>query len=170
MTAAELGVPVGPLDGLTKVPVYNLVPKEGQPARFGFRILSNEVFLEADVDWSGDYHEGFTIAVPESPIGKILKNRLVFDGRAGNGTFLTLPSTCFDPAQSGFEHVYSTLLRADSKENPNPTFPNGLLLLRGGAAARGQADRLRQSALRADYRRRPRHAAGRFAQRAAPSR
>ncbi len=125
VTAAELGVPVGPLDGLTKVPVYNLVPKEGQPARFGFRILSNEVFLEADVDWSGDYHEGFTIAVPESPLGKILKNRLVFNGRAGNGTFLTLPSTCFDPAQPGFEHVYSTLLRADSKENPNPSFPNG---------------------------------------------
>jgi len=132
VTAAELGLPVGPLDGLTKVPVYNLVPKEGQPARFGFRILSNEVFLEADVDWSGDYHEGFTIAVPESPIGKILKNRLVFDGRAGNGTFLTLPSTCFDPAQSGFEHVYSTLLRADSKENPNPTFPAGSSFFEAG--------------------------------------
>lgn len=125
VTAAELGLPAPALDGLTKVPVYNLVPKEGQPARFGFRILSNEVFLEADVDWSGDYHEGFTIAVPKSPIGKILKNRLVFQGRAGNGTFLTLPSTCFDPAQAGFEHVYSTLLRADSVEQPNPSFPNG---------------------------------------------
>jgi hypothetical protein len=126
VTAALAGLPAPALDGLTKVPVYNMVPKDGQPARFGFRILSNEVFLEADVDWSGDYHEGFTIAVPESPVGKILKNRLVFDGRAGNGTFLTLPSTCFDPAQSGFEHVYSTLLRADAKEiNPNPNFPNG---------------------------------------------
>ena len=125
VTAALEGLPAPALDGLTKVPVYNLVPKEGQPARFGFRILSNEVFLEADVDWSGDYHEGFTIAVPKSPIGEILKNRLVFDGRAGNGTFLTLPSTCFDPAQAGFEHVYSTLLRADSVEQPNPNFPNG---------------------------------------------
>jgi hypothetical protein len=125
VTAALEGLPAPALDGLTKVPVYNLVPKEGQPARFGFRILSNEVFLEADVDWSGDFHEGFTIAVPKSPIGKILKNRLVFDGRAGNGTFLTLPSTCFNPAQPGFEHVYSTLLRAQSEENQNPTFPNG---------------------------------------------
>lgn len=125
VTAALEGLPAPPLDGLTKVPVYNLVPKEGQPARFGFRILGNEVFLEADVDWSGDYHEGFTIAVPKSPIGEILKNRLVFQGRAGNGTFLTLPSTCFDPAQPGFEHVYSTLMRADSVEQPNPTFPNG---------------------------------------------
>jgi hypothetical protein len=125
VTAALEGLPAPALDGLTKVPVYNLVPKDGQPARFGFRILNQEVFLEADVDWSGDYHEGFTITVPKSPIGEILKNRLVFQGRAGNGTFLTLPSTCFDPAQAGFEHVYSTLLRADSVEQPNPSFPNG---------------------------------------------
>jgi hypothetical protein len=125
VTATLEGLPAPPLDGVTKVPVYNLVPKDGQPARFGFRILGNEVFLEADVDWSGDYHEGFTIAVPKSPIGEILKNRLVFQGRAGNGTFLTLPSTCFDPAQAGFEHVYSTLLRADSVEQPNPNFPTG---------------------------------------------
>lgn len=125
VTASLEGLPAPALDGLTKVPVYNLVPKDGQPARFGFRILNEEVFLEADVDWSGDYHEGFTIAVPKSPIGEILKNRLVFDGRGGNGTFLTLPSTCFDPALAGFEHVYSTLLRADSVEQPNPTFPSG---------------------------------------------
>lgn len=121
VTAAVAGIPSPPVPAV----VYNLVPKEGQPARFGFRVLGNSVFLEADVDWSGDYHEGFTIAVPKSPIGKLLKNRLVFNGRAGNGTFLTLPSTCFDPAQPGFEHVYSTLLRADSEEAPNPTFPAG---------------------------------------------
>jgi hypothetical protein len=132
VTAAVAGLPAPALDGLTKVPVYNLVPKDGQPARFGFRILSSTVYLEADINWSGDYHEGFTIAVPESPIGKILKNRLVFDGRAGNGTFLTLPSTCFDPAQAGFAHVYSTLMRADSKENSNPTFPNGSSFFESG--------------------------------------
>ena len=125
VTAALEGLPAPPLNGLTKVPVYNLIPKEGQPARFGFQILGHNVFLEADVDWSGDYHEGFTIAVPKSPIGKLLKNRLVFDGRSGNGTFLTLPSTCFNPAQAGFEHVYSTLLRAQSEEGQSPTFPNG---------------------------------------------
>ena len=132
VTAAVAGLPAPALDGLTKVPVYNLVPKEGQPARFGFKILTEEVFLEADVDWSGDYHEGFTIAVPESPIGKLLKNRLVFDGRAGNGTFLTLPSTCFNPAQPGFEHVYSTFLRADSVEKPDPNFPNGSSFFESG--------------------------------------
>ena len=45
--------------------VYNLVPGQGEPALFGFRVLGDPVFLKADVDWAGDYHEGFTIAVPE---------------------------------------------------------------------------------------------------------
>jgi hypothetical protein len=102
--------------------VYNLVPAQGEPALFGFRVLGSiggPVFLKSDVEWTGDFHEGFTIAVPKSPVGKILKNRLVFEGRAGNGTFLTNPSTCLNPA------AYSTFLRADSTEQPNGTFPNG---------------------------------------------
>lgn len=105
--------------------VYDLVPNEGEPALFGFRVLGNPVFLKADVAWDGDYHEGFTIAVPKSPVGEVLKNRLSFDGRAGNGTFLTIPSTCLDPAQSPNEHVYSTYLRADSTQIADPSFPNG---------------------------------------------
>jgi hypothetical protein len=121
ITTAVAGLPSPPVDAV----VYNLVPREGEPARFGFRALGTSVFLEADVDWSGDYHEGFTIAVPKSPIGKLLKNRLTFNGIAGNGTFLTTPSTCLDPAVAGNEHVYSTLLRADSESQPNPGFPNG---------------------------------------------
>jgi hypothetical protein len=117
------------LAGLVAPPVtavvYDLVPGQGEPALFGFRVLGNSVFLKADVEWAGDYHEGFTIAVPKSPIGEILKNRLSFDGRAGTGTFLTNPSTCFDPAQSPNQHVYSTFLRADSEQVKNPNFPTG---------------------------------------------
>src|SRR6202000_3164794 len=83
------------------------------------------VFLEGDIDSTGDYHEGFTIAVPHAlpidlgPIqgivkGLILKDRLVFNGRAGDGTFLTTPGTCNGRAflESGTQ--YSTLLRAAS--------------------------------------------------------
>ena len=44
--------------------VYNVEPKEGEAARFGLELAGNEVFLEGDVDWSSDYHEGFTIHVP----------------------------------------------------------------------------------------------------------
>jgi hypothetical protein len=121
ITTSLAGVVAPPVGAV----VYDLVPEEGHPALFGFRVLGNPVFLIADVDWSGNYHEGFTIAVPKSPVGEVLKNRLVFNGRAGNGTFLTNPSTCFDPAQSGFEHVYSTFLRADSTQIPDPSFPQG---------------------------------------------
>ncbi len=118
---------------MTKVPVFNMVPEEGQPALFGFELAGNNVYLRANVAWDGDFHEGFTIEVPEAPKleplveGLIFKNRLVFNGRSGNGTFVTTPSTCFGPAvpSSPFVHLYSTWLRADSYEQPNPTFPDG---------------------------------------------
>jgi hypothetical protein len=107
--------------------VYNLEPKEGEPALFGFELVGNDIFLAADVDWAGDYHEGFTIVVPQAPLPNlILKNRLVFNGRAGNGTFITTPTTCLGPPTTApWEHVYSTWLRADSYEEPDPDFPNG---------------------------------------------
>ncbi len=125
VTVSALGLVSPPLAGVTLVPVYNLIPAQGEPALFGFNVAGQNVYLKSDVDWSGDYHEGFTIAVPESPLGTILKNRLVFTGTAGNGTFLTQPSTCHNPAQAPFQHIYSTFLRADSKESPNPSFPSG---------------------------------------------
>ncbi|MGH7485726.1 MAG: hypothetical protein ACREMY_09020, partial [bacterium] len=137
VTAAVLGAPVGPIAGVTKIPVFNLVPKQGEPALFGFELAGNDVYLEADVAWDGDYHEGFTIHVPETPFaalplgnilfgGFILKNRLAFDGRSGDGTFITTPSTCFDPEQPPHENVYSTYLLASSiteEEQPGYVFP-----------------------------------------------
>jgi hypothetical protein len=119
-------------------PVYNLVPKQGQPARFGFTVEPvpdlpllppSDIFLEADVAWESDFHEGFTIQVPKVPSVKLLQNRLIFNGLAhvdpGVGYFLTAPSTCLDPTQPAFEHTYSTYARADSLQNPDPAFPNG---------------------------------------------
>ncbi len=111
----------------TKVPVYNLVPKEGEPALFGFVIAGKVVvFLETEVAWDGDYHESFRIRLPSSaPPFSTLKSRLVSFGRSGNGTYVTNPTTCFDPTQAAFLHTYSTFFRAESHEEPNPTFPNG---------------------------------------------
>jgi hypothetical protein len=107
--------------------VYNLVPAQGEPALFGFELVGNDIYLKADVDWAGDYHEGFRIDVPQAPLPNlILKNRLVFKGRSGNGTFITTPTTCLGPPTvSLFEHQYSTWLRADSYGKPDPNFPNG---------------------------------------------
>jgi hypothetical protein len=126
---------IAPIAGATAVPVYNVVPKQGEAARFGLELLENEVFLEGDIDSAGDYHEGFTIAVPHalpielSPLveGLILKNRLVFNGRAGDGTFLTTPSTCLGQAFIESGSTYSTLLRAASYEEieDGEAFPEG---------------------------------------------
>jgi hypothetical protein len=128
-----LGVPL-PLT----VPVFNLVPSQGEPARFGFSLLGTDVYLEANIAWDSDYHEGFTIhavnlekeGLPLGPLGellkvRLLKNRLVFNGQSGNGTFITTPGTCNNPAIPAFEHIYSTYLRADSYEEPDPSFPAG---------------------------------------------
>jgi hypothetical protein len=106
--------------------VYNIVPVQGESARFGLNLAGNNVYLEGDADWSGDYHEGFTIEVPSvlpgdlggllgSANGFILKNRLVFNGRAGDGTFITTPSTCLGEAKDTGT-IYSTFLRAGSYE------------------------------------------------------
>jgi hypothetical protein len=118
------------------LPVYNVKPVTGESARFGFSVPNpviteppSDVYLEGDVEWAGDYHEGFTIHVPKAGGVKLLKNRLVFEGQshdpAGIGFFLTTPSTCFDPTQPAFAHTYSTFARADSLQNPDPSFPNG---------------------------------------------
>jgi hypothetical protein len=120
---------------LPPVPVYNVVPKQGEPARFGLSIAGSDVFLEADVAWERDYHEYFTIHVAKISLpllgekARILQNRLVFDGTSGalDATFITTPTTCLGPAAPGsqFEHVYSTWLRADSYQEENPSFPVG---------------------------------------------
>ncbi len=101
-------------------------PPNAEPARFGFNLLGNNVYLRAGVAWEGNYHEFFTIDAPTSPVGHVLKNRLTFEGRAGNGTFITTPTTCFDWTQPQFKGVYSTFLRADGHgEFEDPSFPNG---------------------------------------------
>jgi len=127
---AVAGVPplTSPPVEVPNIAVYNLKPRQGEPARFGFTLPLGlgEVFLNSGVKWDGDYHEFFTIHVPEVPAldVKILRNRLVFKGTTGiataGGAFLTTPSTCFNPNQPAFEKTYNTLLHADSQEEEAP--------------------------------------------------
>lgn len=129
------GFVVPPTPGVSKVPVFNIVPKEGEPALFGFVIGSKEpVFLETEVAWEGDYHESFTIHLPntaEAPGLATLISRLVnFGEKTGNGTYISNPTTCFSP--KAFPHLYSTWFRAESYEEPNPTFPNGSTAVEAG--------------------------------------
>jgi hypothetical protein len=117
--------------GLTlSAPVYNIAPRFGEPARFGFSLVGNDIFLNAGVAWEGDYHEYFTIHATQLSLGpgfelaRILKNRLVFDGETelqpGGGRFLTIPSTCENSEVEPFKRQYTTFLHADSFEEQAP--------------------------------------------------
>ncbi len=117
----------------TKVPVYNLEPNPGEPALFGFVVAGEEVvYLNTDVSWESDYHEAFTIHLPESePPFTTLNSRLVNFGQdagnieaaSGDGTYLNTPTTCFDPAQ--WSTLYPTWFRAESYGEPDEAFPSG---------------------------------------------
>jgi hypothetical protein len=82
--------------------VFNIVPRQGLPAQFGFHVelLDVTVYLEGTVEWDGDYHEGFTIRTVPNAV-PLVANRLVFDGQAGNGTFLTVGSDCDGSTTTG---------------------------------------------------------------------
>jgi hypothetical protein len=82
--------------------VFNLEPDPGHPALFGFNVslplnlINFNIYLQADIEWQGDYHEGFTISGIPNTV-PLTENRLVFDGKAG-GTFLTMGSQCNGPS------------------------------------------------------------------------
>jgi hypothetical protein len=91
--------------------VYNMVQPVGMPARFGMNvpIINSQIYLDGGVAWDGDYHESFDIKDITDAI-PLVETRLVFDGRAGDGTFITMPSQCVGPQTTG--------LGVDSHQNP----------------------------------------------------
>jgi len=126
-------IPPSPATG-TKIPVFNLEPKAGEPALFGFIAAGKEiVYLETEVSWESDFHESFRIRLGESePPFATLKSRLINFGQeagnlgtidGGNGTYINNPTTCFDPNQ--FPSLYSTWFRAESFGQPDAEFPFG---------------------------------------------
>jgi hypothetical protein len=121
-------------------PVYNMVRKPGQPARFGVEInsltiklagLQGHIYLEGGISWhkeaetaensgvtTGDYHEYFEIKeIAKEP--EVVESRLIFWGVPQEHqeaptepprAFITLPSTCVTKPV--------TYLHADSYEDP----------------------------------------------------
>jgi len=103
------------VSGVVKAPiattVYNMVQPDGMPARFGMSVpvVGGEIYLDGGVAWDSDYHESFTISNITDAI-PLYETRLVFNGRAGDGTFITMPSGCTGPAE--------TKLQVDSHQAP----------------------------------------------------
>jgi hypothetical protein len=116
----EAPVPNVCLNARVKVPVYNLVPFPGVPSMVGFPTSDpgDPTFIVGDLDPS-DQHVRFTISDIHAPDGTlehppIVASRLVFSGKAGNGTYLTMPSNCAGGQTS--------TIFVDSYPNP---FPGG---------------------------------------------
>jgi hypothetical protein len=121
---------IPPTPGATKVSVYNLVPSKGEPAKLGFVVNGAvPIFLETQVAWETDFHESFTIKLANtaeiSGLSTLISRLISFGSTAGNGTYLTTPTTCYDPNEAQYEHLYSTWFRAESYAAPDAAFPNG---------------------------------------------
>jgi hypothetical protein len=90
-------VPGECLQARVALPVYNLVPFEGAPSMVGFRTtFGHPVFIVGSLS-PVNQHVTFTISNLEGPGAEsppIIESRLVFSGRAGDGTYLTMPSNC----------------------------------------------------------------------------
>ena len=78
------------------LPVYNMVPFEGAPSMVAFLTEAGATFIVGSLS-PVDQHVIFTIDPVHEPEVKsppLIGSRLVFNGQAGNGTYLTMPSNC----------------------------------------------------------------------------
>ncbi len=65
------------------VPIFNLEPQVGEPARFGFLLPRAPVFLDTSVRTGGDY--GVTVSVPNiTQEAAFIKNEVIFWGVPGD--------------------------------------------------------------------------------------
>src|SRR6185312_1036382 len=65
------------------VPVFNLAPAVGEPARFGFEIFENPVILDTSLRTGGDY--GVTVNVKNiSELPNFVASRVTFWGVPGD--------------------------------------------------------------------------------------
>jgi hypothetical protein len=102
------------------IPVFNVVPFQGSPSMVGFLTSSGPTFVVGSLD-PEDQHVIFTISdIHEPPAGPpVVGSRLVFDGQAGNGTYLTNPSVCGAP-QTATLHVDSHEGESDAASSTTP--------------------------------------------------
>ncbi len=98
-----------------KVPVFNVEPFDGVPSMVAFPTTTGTTFIVGDLDPT-DQSVIFRVSDIESPKDgglPVVGSRLVFNGRSGNGTYLTMPSNC-----AGGQ---TTTLTVDSHDEPPKT-------------------------------------------------
>jgi hypothetical protein len=113
---------------LPYIPVYSMKPPQGVPLEAAFKVpvLGTIAHIVGGIDWSGDYHELFTIKdIPSSP--ELVESRLVFFGEAEQGgelPFITMPSTCSGP-QTTYLHAVSYEGQQETKAFATPVGASG---------------------------------------------
>jgi hypothetical protein len=142
------GFVIPPTPELTEVDIYNLEPEEGEPAKFGFIVRKAiPIYLKTEVAWENDFHESFTIELPNTAEAtglSTLISRLVNFGRSGDGTYITNPTTCFNPNEGPYETLYSTWFRAESYADPVGNFPQGYEAVEAKLPKDGSGQRIQQ--------------------------
>lgn len=111
-----------------KALVYNMEPPPGRPLEAAFTPAPGEfVHIVGGIDWSGDYHEFFTIKEIPNGLAELVDSRLIFFGPnelGGELPFITMPSTCLGP-QTTFLKVVSYEGEEDSKSFTTPVGASG---------------------------------------------
>ena len=106
-TRSGIGVPIS-APSTTSSPNKVSQPSSGSISACPL-LIDITVFLQGSVHWESDYHEGFTIReIPNSV--PLARNSLIFEGQAGNGSFITVGSNCRARPPTG--------LSVDSHQNP----------------------------------------------------
>jgi hypothetical protein len=88
-------LPDGCLQARVNVPVFNVEPFDGVPSMVAFPTSGGVTFIVGDLN-PEDQSITFRISdIEEPPAGPpVVGSRLVFNGLAGDGTYLTMPSNC----------------------------------------------------------------------------
>jgi hypothetical protein len=106
----------------TTVPVFNLVPAPGEPARFGFYVLKDLVVLDTSIKTGRDY--GVVVSVRNaSQVAQVLSSRVTLWG---------VPGDPRHDASRGWACVEGGLWKpnpADVCEEPSPRNPSPFLTL-----------------------------------------
>jgi hypothetical protein len=83
VASVSIAYPVGGVPSTFAVPLYSLTPTVGEPARFGFDVSADPVYLDTSVRTGSDY--GVTVTVPDiTEVAGFISSRVTFWGVPGD--------------------------------------------------------------------------------------